>query len=413
MGYLTTALLPGASALLAALAAALLPAVRESVAAFLVAYPFLLTGVGALLALVYRRRRALYALLIVGVATWAGRLAGAADEELARSAVGVTAVLLPANFLALGVCRERSPWSIAGLAGVALVVGQPLLAVFAWHAYLPGFFSLPWTTIFSVDWAFSGRLPDASPVAFTLAFLVLSIRVARGGDPLDGGVLFALVASFWALTGGPESATMQLWLAAAALAVVVSLVSASARWAFCDALTGLPGRRAGEEAITQLGEEFTIAMVDIDHFKRINDRHGHATGDQVLRLVAARLAEVGGGGRAFRWGGEEFLILFANRTLSTTLPFLEAVHRAIASTPFRVRGADRPRRRPRQVPPRQGGAAEVPVTVSMGVSAAERGAKRSALDVVRAADAALYRAKAAGRNRICTEASGVVEKTPA
>lgn len=413
MGYLTTALLPGATALLAGLAAALVPGVREQVVAFLATYPFLLTGVGALLALVYRRRRALYALVVVALAAWAGTIAGQAEDELARSVAGVTAVLVPANFLALGVCRERSPFSAVGLAGLGVLAGQPLVAIYAWHAFLPEVFALPWTPILPADWAFPGQLPDASGVLFALAFLVLSIRVARGGDPLDGGVLFALVASFWTLTGGLESTTMQLWLAAAALAVVASLVSASARWAFRDALTGLPGRRAGEEAIAQLGEEFAIAMVDIDHFKRINDRHGHPTGDQVLRLVAARLAEVGGGGRAFRWGGEEFLILFANRTLGATLPFLDGVHKAIASTPFRVRGGDRPRRRPRKVAPRQEGTPEVPVTVSMGVAASERGAPRSVDEVLRAADAALYRAKAAGRNRIYTDTSAMAKTGPA
>lgn len=403
MKNLSTVLLPGASVLAAAMGVLSLPALEQPVSVFLATYPLLLPGVGALLALAYRRRRALYAVVVVGLVAWAWMLVREGDEELARAIAGATAVLLPLNFLALGACRERTPFSTASLAGLAAVAIQPLVVTYAWHAYLPGVLNLPWRPVVPgglVPWC---HLPDASLLAFAAAFVVLAVRTAVGEDPLDGGVLFALIGSLWALAGGPGAAATQLLLSAAALAVVVSLVLASARWAFCDPLTGLPGRRACDEALAQAGGVFTVAMVDIDHFKRINDRHGHAAGDQVLRLVAARLAEVGGSGRAFRWGGEEFVVLFSNRTLEASLPFLEGVHRVIAGTPFRMRGTDRPHRRPRQLPPRKEETPVVPVTVSMGVAASRQETSRQVEDVLRAADAALYRAKAAGRNRICTE----------
>ena len=69
-----------------------------------------------------------------------------------------------------------------------------------------------------------------------------------------------------------------------------------------------------------LGPRYVLAMADVDHFKSFNDTHGHDTGDQVLKLVAARLAQVKGGGRAFRYGGEEFTVLFPDRTLDEALP---------------------------------------------------------------------------------------------
>ena len=80
--------------------------------------------------------------------------------------------------------------------------------------------------------------------------------------------------------------------------------------AYDDELTGLPARRALNEALTRLRGVYTVAMVDIDHFKRFNDEHGHDVGDQLLRMVGARVGEVRGGGRAFRYGGEEFAVLF-------------------------------------------------------------------------------------------------------
>jgi diguanylate cyclase (GGDEF)-like protein len=68
-----------------------------------------------------------------------------------------------------------------------------------------------------------------------------------------------------------------------------------------------------------LGHRFTIAMLDIDHFKRFNDTYGHEVGDQVLKMVAAKLGQVRKGGRAFRYGGEEFALVFPNRSARTVL----------------------------------------------------------------------------------------------
>ncbi len=402
MKHLSVALLPGASALVAAVVVMWVPGLRQPVSQFLADYPLLLPAAGALLAVVYRRRRALYAVVMLGVAAWAWWLPGRGDEELGRAVVGAVAVLLPVNLLGLGVCRERTPLSAAGLAGLGMLAVQPLAVAYAWHAYHPTFLALPWVKVFPAGAPLAMPLPDASLLAFAAAFVVLAARAGLTTDPLDGGVLFALVGSLWALASGPGAAAAQLLFNAATLAVVTSLVFASARWAFTDPLTGLPGRRACEEALAQLGAVFTVAVVDIDHFKSINDRHGHAAGDQVLRLVAARLAEVGGSGRAFRWGGEEFVVIFANRGMENSLPFLEGVHRAIAATPFRIRGADRPRRRPKQPTPRPAAAPGVPVTVSMGVAASGHEAPLAAGEALRAADAAMYRAKNSGRNRICT-----------
>src|SRR3990167_5951921 len=98
------------------------------------------------------------------------------------------------------------------------------------------------------------------------------------------------------------------FMAAAGAIMLVSLLQESHRLAFRDELTGLPSRRALEEGLHGLGPAHAIAMVDVDHFKKFNDTHGHDIGDQVLRLVAAQLRKIGGGGKAYRYGGEEFTL---------------------------------------------------------------------------------------------------------
>ena len=84
--------------------------------------------------------------------------------------------------------------------------------------------------------------------------------------------------------------------------------------AYHDELTTLPSRRAFNDAMMRLQPPYSIAVVDIDHFKKFNDTYGHDTGDvQVLRLVASKLSLVTGGGNAYRCGGEEFTILFPGK----------------------------------------------------------------------------------------------------
>ena len=78
-------------------------------------------------------------------------------------------------------------------------------------------------------------------------------------------------------------------------------------------------------------------MCDVDHFKRFNDTYGHDAGDQVLRMVAAKLSQVGGGGRAFRYGGEEFLVVFRGRSAREAEPFVESLRRSIADAGFVLR----------------------------------------------------------------------------
>jgi len=209
--------------------------------------------------------------------------------------------------------------------------------------------------------------------------------------------LWALAAAFLALSGDPASPQATLYVAAAGLMLVTAVIETSFLLAYRDSLTGLPGRRALTDALERLGGHYSIAMVDVDHFKRVNDLHGHDTGDQVLRLVAARLATVGMGGTAYRYGGEEFAIVFPGRAMNDVRDELERVREVIASRKFQVRGLGRLRRRP-STPRARRPRAALEITVSIGV--ADAGGRGKADDVIHAADRALYKAKDGGRNRV-------------
>jgi GGDEF domain-containing protein len=177
--------------------------------------------------------------------------------------------------------------------------------------------------------------------------------------------------------------------------------------AFRDELTGLPGRRALNERLQRLGRQYVLAMADVDHFKRFNDTHGHDVGDQVLKMVASRLRKIGGGGRAYRYGGEEFTLVFPGRSVEECLPHLEAVRQSVESYALQLRDASS---RPKD--DRLGRAArgkvstsQVSVTISIGV-AERQGEQRTPDEVIKAADQALYGAKKAGRNCVRVHGSG-------
>ena len=210
------------------------------------------------------------------------------------------------------------------------------------------------------------------------------------------------------LGAGPEGAASDalfFYSGTAGLILVFAVLEHGYDIAFRDELTGLPGRRAFNNVMEQLGGTYAIAMCDVDLFKRFNDAYGHDVGDQVLKMVAAKLSQVGGGGRAFRYGGEEFLVVFRGRTATEAEPFAESLRRSIADKEFVVRGPNRPPRKPRRAKEsEETSAPRVHITISIGI--AERSTRHSTPELVLdAADATLYRAKEAGRNRVMLDES--------
>ena len=153
-----------------------------------------------------------------------------------------------------------------------------------------------------------------------------------------------------------------------------------------DRLTGLLNRAALEDHLTSAGD-CCVAIVDVDHFKNVNDTHGHGVGDRVLKAIAAALAETCSPHIVGRWGGEEFMVLFEGITLSAAHAEIDRARSTVAAKQLRLRENDKPLGS---------------VTFSAGV-AARRG--RSIDDAVAAADALLYIAKNKGRNQVIAEQS--------
>ena len=188
--------------------------------------------------------------------------------------------------------------------------------------------------------------------------------------------------------GLPGPVGSQPWL----LALVDGLVDLSSR----DALTGLANRRSFELAlarevdrVARSGEPALLLILDVDHFKRVNDTHGHAAGDLVLKSVANLLvASVRPMDLVARIGGEEFAIILPNCPAAFGETVAERVRRRVARTPVTV-----------------GSGEDVVVTLSVGGAFAPQWVRSTTALWIERADQQLYRAKAQGRNLVRLEAT--------
>jgi len=308
-------------------------------------------------------------------------------------------LLVPLNILLISLSAEKGAFNYRGGMWLALLLGQ--LVAGSWLYAQRYEQSLAFLQHQFVPWPLQQQIPIGQPalLAFCLTLLTLTIRFWLRPGALEAAFFWAVaivLAGVLDMDGHP----LTLYCASANLILLIGAIETSHSMAYRDELTGLPERRALNETMAKLGRRYTVAMLDIDHFKKFNDTHGHDVGDQVLKMVASKLAKVSGGGKMFRYGGEEFSVIFPRTSIDDALPHLEEIRKAVASARFIPRGKDRPKAKPNKpLPPKKRNPA-LNVTISIG--AAERRARLSTAEqVIKAADEALYRAKNAGRNRVC------------
>ena len=296
---------------------------------------------------------------------------------------------------------ERGIFNLYGLAS-SLLFGFLVLVCWQLASWLPDFseasanYYLSWPTAdYVMSWG-------ASLLVGFAAIVGIAVLLMRNSDT-EAAMLGAFAALYISLAWLQLEYISVAMGTAAGLCVVWGLLRSSHAMAYRDDLTGLLGRRALNERLKTLGRNYGIAMLDVDHFKRFNDTHGHDVGDEVLRLVASRIRQVGNGGTAYRYGGEEFCIVFPRKPVEDCAEALDSVREEIAGYQMSIRNRSARPSRKREGARRRGATRlngkHVSVTVSVGVA----GRTPELTDpeaVVMAADSNLYRAKRAGRNRV-------------
>ncbi len=369
--------------------------------------PYVIFGAGLVLSALFKCSRLFFAILIVGLCDlaleWITPLSSAGIHRTVFDAV---ALLLPLNLLALSFMHDRGIVSPRGRRRVAFVAAQigvvalialvqpaqALAAGFMQGAFVPKNYS---------EWC---HISQPALLVFIIAGIVMLIYLVDRRRPVESALFWALIAGFIALNAGGANQISAAYFSTGGLILSVAVLETSYTMAYRDELTQLPSRRALNQELAKIGDNYAIAMIDVDHFKSFNDTYGHETGDQVLQMIASRLADVSGGGKPFRYGGEEFAVVFPGRSVDDAYPSLEDLRMRIEATPFKVRGNDRRTdgNRKKKKNKRRNARGQVQVTVSIGASSCD-GEKRPPDQVLRDADKALYQAKNSGRN--CTAVS--------
>lgn len=415
--------LPSLLLLVAGLAAAYVKDLNVFFTSLFNVLPTLILLLGGAYCGVYRRQRELFLMITVYIAyflldtqTDYYRDNGKVRED-AAVVFHLCCLLLPLLFGVFAAWEERTHLfrDLVARFAVLFAVGSVALALEQSYpqALLNWLAVIRWPALHG-NWMSLIQL--AYPVFFA-CFVLLTVQYLRKPRPLHAAQIVGLVGLFWAL---PKTFILPFTLNVMCSQVMLMIAAAVAheayQMAFRDELTGLPGRRALNERMQRLGRNYVLAMADVDHFKKFNDTHGHDVGDQVLRLVASKLSKVTGGGRAYRYGGEEFAVVFAGKTLEECLPHLEAIREAIATYDIHLRNQDRPQD-DQQGRQRRSGAQANSVSVTVSIGVAERQVDhRTAEEVLKSADQALYSAKGAGRNCVMSHGSnrrGVVRMASA
>ncbi|MGD2217156.1 MAG: GGDEF domain-containing protein [Gemmatimonadales bacterium] len=390
--------MPGGLVILGAVLWVRLAGDPQTLAGLARGYPYAVFGAAALLAWRFHRSRVLAAVLALAVVEWLLRLDPGPTAQLART---IATLLLPPILASLALTRDRGVLTARGLTQLVMVlVPTPAVALLlrsqgtAASLAQRGELVRPAFDVWAV-------IPEPELLVFAVSITVAAAVAVYRQKTVEIGLLWAVVAACLALTAASGSLVSTFYLMAGGLILGLSVMETGYRMAYRDELTGLPSRRALPDALAALRNRFSIAMVDIDHFKKFNDKHGHDVGDQVLRMVAAKLSRVSGGGRAYRYGGEEFAVVFPGKSRDDVVPDLEELRSTIEDAAFTVRGRRRRRSKSKNRKRRSPSKKKLTVTVSIGV--AERNGNYTTPDkVLKAADKALYKAKRAGRNRVST-----------
>ncbi|HUF74818.1 MAG TPA: GGDEF domain-containing protein, partial [Longimicrobiales bacterium] len=297
-------------------------------------YARVLYVVGLALAAFFHRSRVVIALAALGLLDWAVGPAAESEEGLVFLGTTMWGLL---GILAL--MRDRGVLSRGGLAqlAVAAAVGGTGWLVFRdperVRAVLDADVGRGFPALFG--------LPPVVLLVGLVALVLTAYGLYRWGGPVERALAWTQLGLLLALLPATDAAPSGILLMGCGLVLTLSVLEQSYSMAYRDELTGLPARRALMKDLADIGGTYTVAMVDVDHFKSFNDRHGHDVGDQVLKLVASKLGGASGGGKAYRYGGEEFTLLFPGRVRDDALPHVEDVRASVEAATFSLRAWNR------------------------------------------------------------------------
>ncbi|MCB2290341.1 GGDEF domain-containing protein [Clostridium sp. CS001] len=303
----------------------------------------------------------------------------------------VICMLIPLNIVAFSQLKERGIFSFWGKIRISFI----LIEIFVIYKIVVSndpsiqkilnykFISIP------VE---STIMNQIALLIFSLTLVFFIIKAYFKNSVFEVRLIGVTISVFTALFFVNDKISFSIFLSSAGLMLITSIIEDSYSMAYLDELTGIPSRRALREDLMKLGNKYVIAMIDIDFFKKFNDKYGHDVGDDVLKLVASNLVQVTGGGKAFRYGGEEFTILFPGKSINEAIPHLENLREKVSKSGYTKKSS-----KSQNSKSKRGSSSQLFITISIGVC--EKNSKyKSPSEVMKGADTSMYRAKKKGRN---------------
>jgi len=367
--------------------------------------PYVVFGVGLVLCWLFYNSREFNLVIILAASFgvlnqffWAKGLPGFQKELL----FNLLCILIPLNFLIFNYLKERGILNQYGIRRL-FFVGAQIIATY-WLVKTNQFGISTYVSMDLLLHPLQGKTIIKQPgqLVICLSLAVLCTHWLLRPKQLRGAWILTLISVIVALHFVINIQLATAYFIIAGIILLSAIIINSYNLAYKDELTQLPSRRALKQQLASLGKTYSLAMIDVDHFKKLNDSYGHDVGDEVLKMLAAHLQRVEGGGKAFRYGGEEFTIVFPGKDTDSVSVHLEALRNEIASKPFIVRNKKRPKEKSVKKTTTSDNTQKLDVTISIGV-ADNQARHNSTQDIMKSADNALYKAKKKGRNRVETE----------
>jgi diguanylate cyclase (GGDEF)-like protein len=361
--------------------------------------PYIVLAFGLIFGWYFSSIRMILSLLVLALADQALVLFptnGGDQETVSQAIVAITAFLVPLNLLAFSILKEDSLSTLRGVTRVVLVLVQPFLVLWLClpdQQVLASSFTQEYIPSRYMDWT---PIPQPALVTFAIAGLLHVIRFALHRDPLEGGAFWALCAIFVAYHTSRYGWQPTNFFMAAGLVLFVTSLQSFYQQTYRDELTGIPGRLAYDEAIGQLGNRFSIAIIGIDQLTQYANTHGKSVSEQILKLTAPRIQAACSDGQIFHTTGEEFTVLFPGKSVTNTMGTLDTVRKSVETIGLFLRGRDRVLE---QRGTKEAGSRDraLPITLSIGVAEKMNDSATLTL-VIKSAYRGLYEAKGIGGN---------------
>lgn len=294
---------------------------------------------------------------------------------------------IPILIWLLSLIKEKSVLSIKALPVYLLLISTLLFSLWLIREqplWVNSYLLVPWLPF---DTKNLFEISHTALLIFNIIFLLILIQLYNEPNQKNVTALAILIIVLISTNKTLSSYEFIIMISTGLLLCIFCILQESWKMAYLDELTQLPGRRALMQKLRSIVGLYSIAMVDIDFFKKFNDKYGHDVGDLALIKVAQTLKKVSGGS-AYRYGGEEFTIVFSNKSTEQTFDALEKIRLTLAESPFELP----------QKALKKNQKSKVNITISIGLS--DSIGISNVHDTMKNADKALYKAKKKGRNRI-------------